>query len=300
MSVLLLSLWAAVAVEPICHFVPVHDFEESGVSVTVGAPHVRNAMLERVADAMGISNVPVVLDIGEVRNAWSAWTQVRAGLGPGLGDPGVRTLGLSRSYLADARDQHGTWAEMFILAHELGHHVEAHRWSAKDHEAQADTWATRTLVALGASRLEVQAGLRFLASESSWHETSLTHPTPLERVGLVDRAFLAATDEANDAATAMLSCERARCTWEVEATFCRLTVQGHEVPMGQSRTVRGKQLVVGVTPRRVGAVVAQTELLGDDSCASASGVDALAMVRGSDDARLRWGSVARRDLIFED
>lgn len=297
--------WAPTAmaqeVHSVCHLVPVYGFEERGVQTTLHTSVVKVAELERVAEAMGMRNVPVVLDIGDVRNAWSGWTQVRAGIGPGLGDPGVRTLGLSRSFLADARELYGPWGERFILAHELGHHMEAHRWSAKLHEEQADIWAVRTLVAMGASRVDVQLGLRFLANETSWHDRSETHPTPLDRVGVVDQVFLDLTEDAV-AAELAVPCERASCRWEVRAQ-CEMEIgrgaRSTVLRRGESRVVRGGALSLRVVPRseRVTAAVSQVEVEADGSCASAGSDRPLATIRVADrELAVGWGTPARRDL----
>ena len=87
---------------------------------------------------------------------------------------------------AVARDK---WASIFILAHEVGHHLEGHTLadvkSRPDIELQADQFAGFALCKMGATLEQVQLAMHFIAEV----EASKTHPGRADRLAAIEKGW---------------------------------------------------------------------------------------------------------------
>jgi len=87
---------------------------------------------------------------------------------------------------AAARDK---WASIFILAHEVGHHLEGHTLtdvkSRPDIELQADQFAGFTLHKMGATLQQAQSAMYFIANM----DASKTHPGRADRLSAIKKGW---------------------------------------------------------------------------------------------------------------
>ena len=101
-----------------------------------------------------------------------------------------RVIVYSPSFLAQLQTNGGgsQWLPIFVMAHELGHHIEGHTIAAggSNHqtEYEADTWATHALKNMGATLSETTAAMRAMPMP-----TSGTHPGSNERVANITRVY---------------------------------------------------------------------------------------------------------------
>lgn len=134
--------------------------------------------LRLIGSKAAISNLPLAMS-GNVPNAMAAiWGHTRVIVySPGF-----------LQQLQSAAASNKTWAVRFVLAHELGHHLEGHtvgsaanQWEA---EYQADAWAARILKRMGATEKEALA-----AMEAYVVPPSQTHPGSKQREANIKQAY---------------------------------------------------------------------------------------------------------------
>jgi len=81
------------------------------------------------------------------------------------------------------------WASIFILAHEIGHHVEGHTLadikSRPPIELEADQFAGYTLCKMGATLEQAQLAMYFIANI----EGSRTHPGRADRLEAIEKGW---------------------------------------------------------------------------------------------------------------
>lgn len=134
-------------------------------------------LLKRIATAVHISNLPQITS-GNVPNAAAAIFGRQ------------RVIVYSPAFLAQLRAAAGgtKWAVTFVLAHELGHHIEGHTitgaGSNHQSEFEADAWATHALKNMGASLEETTAAMRAMPTPASG-----PHPSSEARVRNITRAY---------------------------------------------------------------------------------------------------------------
>ncbi len=135
-----------------------------------------NAIVASILKAGGIQRQSFSLVVGNVKNARA--TQKN----------GVRYVLYSQQFMEVFKQKSQTyWSAYFLLAHEIGHHVLNHDFISLDknkshiNEFQADTFATRIMVNLGATYDETLAGINAFVKDP---ETS-THPAPSARAELI-------------------------------------------------------------------------------------------------------------------
>lgn len=135
-----------------------------------------NAIVARILKAGGIQQQSFSLVVGNVKNARASQKN------------GTRYVLYSQQFIELFKQKSQTyWSSYFLLAHEIGHHVLNHDFSGLDksrshiNEFQADTFATRIMVNLGATYDETLAGINAFVKDP---ETS-THPAPSARAELI-------------------------------------------------------------------------------------------------------------------
>jgi hypothetical protein len=81
------------------------------------------------------------------------------------------------------------WASIFIVAHEVGHHVEGHTLTRVknklDIELQADQFAGFALCKMGATLEQAQLAMRFIANTTA----SKTHPGRDARLAAIEKGW---------------------------------------------------------------------------------------------------------------
>lgn len=93
-----------------------------------------------------------------------------------------------------ARDK---WASIFILAHEIGHHLNGHTVmgvnSSPEIELEADEFAGFVLFRMGATLEEAQTGVQLIAGT----KTSKTHPARADRMIAIQKGWNRAEQQVN-------------------------------------------------------------------------------------------------------
>lgn len=92
---------------------------------------------------------------------------------------------------------HNHWAEISILAHEIGHHLSGHTLlkggSRPDFELEADRFSGYILYKMGASLDDAQIAMKTLTSDAG----SDTHPPKKSRLVAITNGWLAAKEQDN-------------------------------------------------------------------------------------------------------
>jgi hypothetical protein len=103
----------------------------------------------------------------------------------------VRLLLYNPRFMAQLTSAAGTdWAAYFVLAHEVGHHVQGHtvlirEGSTPPKELQADEWAGFALARLNASLDEATLAIRLISDEQG----SSSHPPRGQRLVAIERGW---------------------------------------------------------------------------------------------------------------
>ena len=81
------------------------------------------------------------------------------------------------------------WASIFILAHEIGHHLNGHTIlginSRPEIELEADQFAAFTLCKMGATLKQAQIAMHYIANR----EASKTHPARMDRLAAIAKGW---------------------------------------------------------------------------------------------------------------
>jgi len=81
------------------------------------------------------------------------------------------------------------WASIFILAHEIGHHLNGHTTlgvnSRPEIELEADKFAGFALCKMGATLAQAQLAMHFIANS----EASKTHPARMDRLAAIAKGW---------------------------------------------------------------------------------------------------------------
>jgi hypothetical protein len=101
------------------------------------------------------------------------------------------------------------WASIFIIAHEIGHHLNGHTLKAlktqPELELEADEFGGFVLCKMGASLHEAQLVMHFIANM----EASKTHPGRLDRLVAIEKGWNKANAQFTKTATPELSSNQA-------------------------------------------------------------------------------------------
>ena len=98
-----------------------------------------------------------------------------------------RLILFNPEWVDDLRERFGDYAVMFVLAHELGHHINAHlargvpKEKRRENEARADAYAARVLARMGATESQTKAAVLALPPI----DASDFHPPQEDRVNNV-------------------------------------------------------------------------------------------------------------------
>ena len=99
----------------------------------------------------------------------------------------------NQHFMRSVRQQTGNrWAPISILAHEIGHHLNAHTLSQSgsrpDIELEADVFSGNVLQRLGASVDDARAAMELLGSDTG----SSTHPARRDRLAAITNGWMRA------------------------------------------------------------------------------------------------------------
>ena len=108
-------------------------------------------------------------------------------------------------------DSGDNWTNLFILAHEVGHHINGHSLdlllyvaeaiegetlvNQRKQELEADEFAGFILAKLGATLGQASSGISLISSEKD--DTYSTHPSKLKRLAAINLGFNKALEKEN-------------------------------------------------------------------------------------------------------
>ncbi|MBL7774735.1 MAG: SUMF1/EgtB/PvdO family nonheme iron enzyme, partial [Saprospiraceae bacterium] len=158
---------------------------------------------------------------------------------------GQRYIIYNTAYIERIKSSAGTdWAAFFVFAHEIGHHLNNHRFdlsdegARKEQELRADVFAGGMLYRLGASLAEAQRGVEAVCKE---RETA-THPPRRARLEAVANGWRRAKEQ-NPAQPERLRLDLGGVAAPVTAPA---TTPGEDDPLGLV-LVRGGTFTMGCT-----------------------------------------------------
>ena len=116
---------------------------------------------------------------------------------------GIRYIFYDQNFMKSITTAAGSWTNLSILAHEVGHHVNAHSldWLAlasgeiqgitleqkRQQEIEADEFSGFVLSKLGATLLQAQAAIKLAADDGD--DTYSTHPSKSKRLSAIERGY---------------------------------------------------------------------------------------------------------------
>jgi tetratricopeptide (TPR) repeat protein len=116
---------------------------------------------------------------------------------------GIRYIFYDQNFMKSITANAGSWTNLSILAHEVGHHVNAHSldWLAlasgeiqgitleqkRQQEIEADEFSGFVLAKLGATLIQAQAAIKLASDDGD--DTYSTHPSRSKRLSAIERGY---------------------------------------------------------------------------------------------------------------
>ena len=116
---------------------------------------------------------------------------------------GIRYIFYDPAFMKSITSSAGSWTNLSILAHEVGHHVNAHSldWLAlasgaiqpisleqkRQQELEADEFSGFVLAKLGATLLQAQAAVKLVSDNSD--DSYSTHPSKNKRLAAIEKGY---------------------------------------------------------------------------------------------------------------
>jgi tetratricopeptide (TPR) repeat protein len=116
---------------------------------------------------------------------------------------GIRYIFYDQNFMKSITATAGSWTNLSILAHEVGHHVNAHSldWLAlasgeiqgisleqkRQQEIEADEFSGFVLAKLGATLIQAQAAIKLASDDGD--DTYSTHPSRSKRLSAIERGY---------------------------------------------------------------------------------------------------------------
>jgi hypothetical protein len=146
--------------------------------------------LDRILSAIGASKRFVLQPCSNTNNAVA------------VSYKGIRYILYDRDFM-DSLDYGDNWSNLFILAHEVGHHINGHSLdlvlyavdiveaetlaNQRQQELEADEFAGFILAKLGATLEQTSSGINLISSEKD--DTYSTHPSKSKRLAAINLGF---------------------------------------------------------------------------------------------------------------
>ena len=154
--------------------------------------------LDRILSVIGASKRFVLKPCDNINNALATSFK------------GVRYILYDKDFM-DSLDSGDNWTNLFILAHEVGHHINGHSLdlllyvaeaiegetlvNQRKQELEADEFAGFILAKLGATLGQASSGISLISSEKD--DTYSTHPSKLKRLAAINLGFNKALEKEN-------------------------------------------------------------------------------------------------------
>ena len=146
--------------------------------------------LDRILSVIGISKTFVLMPCDDINNALAVSVK------------GIRYIMYDIEFM-QSLDRGDDWNNLFVLAHEVGHHINGHSLDLilyateavktkslsqrRNQELQADEFAGFILGKLGATLNQATRSIKLIASDED--DTNSTHPSRLKRVASIESGY---------------------------------------------------------------------------------------------------------------
>ena len=148
-----------------------------------------DSALDRILDASGLAKNFTLTQCDNIDNAAA------------ISYKGVRYILYDKEFLQTITDYTNDWANLFILAHEVGHHLNGHSVDVsmlnivesktledkRKQELEADEFAAFVLAQLGAPLRSVIEPIELVTSNKE--DTHSTHPNKIKRLNAIRRGY---------------------------------------------------------------------------------------------------------------
>lgn len=141
-------------------------------------------IVDVILSKIGISRTFPILECSDINNALAVSLPTKYGT--------IKYIAYDYNFIKDIEYETGTkWAVIFILAHEVGHHLHDHLGSTHTNELEADKFAGFILGRLGASLTNTLSTIDEIGS----HHDSDTHPNKEKRFDAIQKGWYQGDDE---------------------------------------------------------------------------------------------------------
>jgi len=141
------------------------------------------AIVEAILDEVGIKRSFPILECSEIDNALAVSIPTKFGV--------VKYIAYDYQFIKDIELETRTkWSVIFILAHEVGHHLHDHSGSNHKAELEADEFAGFILGRLGAPLQNTLSTIQ----ECGSHHSSDTHPAKDQRLDAIEKGWYSGSD----------------------------------------------------------------------------------------------------------
>ena len=146
--------------------------------------------LDRILSVIGASKVFVLQPCDNINNAVA------------ISDGGIRYILYDKDFMNSINSENN-WSNLFILAHEVGHHLNGHTLSfmslsteelepeslanKRQQELEADEFSGFILAKLGGTLKQTLASIEFLSTNED--DTYSTHPTKSKRLAAIKKGY---------------------------------------------------------------------------------------------------------------
>lgn len=147
--------------------------------------------LDKILNVIGAAKNFVLTPCGEINNAMAASYK------------GVRYILYDKEFMQAINSRTNNWSNLFILAHEVGHHINGHSrdiilyaggvlepatlLESRKQELEADEFAGFILSKLGASLEETSEAITLISNEED--DTYSTHPNRTKRLAAISNGY---------------------------------------------------------------------------------------------------------------
>ena len=155
-----------------------------------------NVALERILNVIGAARNFILTPCNQIDNALATSYK------------GTRYILYDKEFMSLINSRTNDWSSLFILAHEVGHHINGHSLDlilyaggviepsslveSRRQELEADEFAGFILSKLGASLAETQEAIKLISSDED--DSNSTHPSRNKRLSAIELGFNKAKD----------------------------------------------------------------------------------------------------------
>jgi tetratricopeptide (TPR) repeat protein len=157
---------------------------------------IAESALDRILSVIGVSKRFILQPCGEISNAVATSYK------------GLRYILYDKEFMYEIVENTNNWSQLFILAHEVGHHINGHSIdilllstdilepktlaAKRQQELESDEFAGFILAKLGATLAQTSAAIELLSSDED--DSYSTHPSKSKRLAAIKIGYDKAKD----------------------------------------------------------------------------------------------------------